>query len=463
MDHLQRERRPPAGRAIGVLVLGGLLATAPGAGARGDGLSLADAVRRALAEGRASRIARLRSERSQEAVGELQGAYLPQLSISSSTGYSNRYDEKLRAVDAQGREKVYGLSSLGSESGWFNVYVDQLLFDVRRWRALEREELAAEVARVQESRDRDQVAYDVTRQFAALVQMQRDAERARQRLDDARKLDREAAALFASGRLLAVERERAALHLEQSELETREQAARIEEARAALWSAMGGASGGEGALLVAPESLPAPNAPSDGVSASDVAGSPELRVLELREEMEQKAVSVANARRYPTLGLRAGYSNYGPHRYDLYGDEARVGIDLELPLFDGFQTDHAVAEATKNAEIARLQYRTLLEQKQRRVNELRRLLEAADARLSLAERRVSAAREEQRIADLNLHAQRGRLMDALAARERATREVASASDAWLGRIDLWAQLQLERGRLAASILGDAVAPAASAP
>jgi adhesin transport system outer membrane protein len=463
MDHLRRDRRSSAGRAIGAFALGGLLAAAPAATARADGLSLADAVRRALAEGRAARIARLQAERSQEALGQLQGAYLPQLSLGSGAGYSNRDNEKLRAVDAQGREKVYGLTSLGSDRGWFNVYLDQLLFDLRRWRTLEREELATEAARVQESRDREQVAYDVTRQFATLVRLQRDAERAQQTLDDARRLDQEAAALFGSGRLLAVERERAALNLEQAELETHEQEARIQEARAALWSAMGGAPGGEGGLVLAPDSLPTPHAPSGAPSAEDVADSPELRVLELREEMEQKAVSAANARRYPTLGLHAGYTNYGPRRYDLYGDEARVGIDLELPLFDGFQTDHAVAEATKNAEIARLQYRSLLEQKQRRVSELRRLLEAADAKLSLAERRAKAAREEQRIADLNLHAQRGRLVDALAARERATREALAAGDAWLGRIDLWAQLQLERGRLAASILGDAAPPAAPAP
>ena len=463
MDDLLRDRRSSAGRAIGVLALAGWLAAVSALPARADGLSLAEAVKRALADGRASRISRLHAERGQEAVGELQGAYLPQLSVSSSAGYSNRSNEKLRAVDAQGREKVYGLSSLGSDRGWFNVYVDQILFDLRRWRTLEREELAAEAARVQESRDRDQVAYDVTRQFAALVRMQRDAERGLQALEDARGLDREAASLLASGRLLAVERERAALHLEQAELEARERAAAIDEARAALWSAMGGAPGGDGGLVLAAESLPTPSEPPGAVSEQEVAEAPELRVLELREKMEQKTVAAANARRYPTLGLRAGYSNYGPHRFDQYGDEAQIGIDLELPIFDGFQTAHAVAEATKDAEIARLQYRSLLQQKQRRVNELRRLLEAADAKLSLAERRARAAGEERRIADLNLHAQRGRLMDALAAREHAAREAEAAGDAWLGRIDLWAQLQLERGRLAAAILGEAARPSAPAP
>ena len=459
MDGLLRDRRSSVGRTIGVLALGGVLVLSFVRGARADGLSLADAVKRALVDGRKSRIARLEAERGAEAVGELKGAYLPQVSVSSDAGYSNRSNEKLRAVDAQGREKVYGLATLGSDRGWFNVYVDQLLFDLRRWRTLEREQLAAEAARVQESRDRDQVAYDVTHQFAGLVRLQRDTERAQRALDDARRLDREAASLFASGRVLEVERERAGLDLEQAELEARERASETDEARAALWSAMGGAPGGEGTLVVAAESLPTPSEPGGAAAPGEVTESPELRVLELREKMEQKTVSAAQARRFPTLGLRAGYSNYGPHRFDEYGDEAQVGIDLELPLFDGFQTDHAVAEATKNAEIARLQYRSLLEQKQRRVEELRRQLQTADGKLSLAERRVRTAREEQRIADLSLRAQRGRLADALAARERAAQEADLAGDAWLRRIDLWAQLQLERGRLTRTILGDAAASA----
>jgi outer membrane protein TolC len=194
-----------------------------------------------------------------------------------------------------------------------------------------------------------------------------------------------------------------------------------------------------------------------------VSNSPELRVLELRRRMEEASVSAAKARRLPTVGFRAGYVYFGTDdRADLWNDEVRVGLAIDVPIFDGFQARHGIAAARKRAEIARLRHRSLLERKNLRTRELARKLETASLRLTLAERREAAAREEQRLVDLRLQAGRERLREALAAREDAARDAGAAAEARFARIDLWTDLQHERGRLTDAILG-ASAGSPSAP
>ena len=40
-----------------------------------------------------------------------------------------------------------GLATLGTDRGWLNVYVTQVLFDLKRWKLIKREELMAEAAK----------------------------------------------------------------------------------------------------------------------------------------------------------------------------------------------------------------------------------------------------------------------------------------------------------------------------
>jgi outer membrane protein TolC len=439
-------------------LLGAMPATAVGT----ERLSLAVAVSRALEEGYAARIARLSTGGARDAHLEMRGSYLPQFYVTSAAGWSNRREEKLIALDKSGRFRSYDIASIGSNKGSFNVYLEQLLFDLQQWRLIEREEIAAEVAQVAELQEREGVAYDVTRKFTQVVRLQRLQDLARQQVTDARWLDEQARKLYEVGQALESERGLAALHLDESEIVARMRESEADDARAALWLAIAGGAQAEMPVSVAAESLPELGTiPMEGEEV--VSNSPELRVLELRRRMEEASVSAANARRLPTVGVRAGYAYFGTDdRGDLYKDEVRVGLAIEVPIFDGFQAKHGIAAARKRAEIARLRHRSLLERKRLRVGELARQLETAGLRLALAERRASAAREEQRLVDLRLQAGRERLREALAARELAARDADAAADARFARIDLWTELQHERGRLTDTILG-ASAGSPSAP
>jgi outer membrane protein TolC len=462
---------PLAGALLaGVLLAGALLAGAPTPAAAvetsGPVLTLSDAVTRALVNNFDARIAALESGRAVDRHAEARAAFMPKLSITSYAGYSNRLDETFQAKDSDGNDAVYGLATIGSQDGWLNVLVDQVLLDLSRWRAVEGEELAAQIARIKQSEGREFVAFEVTRLFAKLLRVEQLVTLDGERESEAEWLDEQAALLLEAGRLLASERETVALHLENVRLDTRMRRGQAADARRALWLAMG-ATPEDGRFAIAPESVPALSileSPEDYDSV--VPASPELKILQLRREIEIKRVSAAKAGRLPTLKMYGGYIHYGIKRFDNYDDEFLVGIDLKIPIFDGFQAKNAIRGADKSHQIAQLRYRSILEAKRSRVRELAHQLQRSEERLDLIGRRIATAGEEQRLADLNLRAKRGTLGQALSARERRARFQSEAIDVRFERVEMWASIQRELGKLSESLVGSvettAVPPAARA-
>jgi outer membrane protein TolC len=392
----------------------------------------------------------------------LRAGTLPQLTITSAAGWSNRYDETFTALADDGQFREFPLASLGQDRGFFNVYLSQVLFDLEHWLLLDREELAAEAAALQEARQRDDVAFEVTRRFAQLLRLERRAELAGQQLAQAQWLAEQAEARLGAGRALAVEGALASLHREGLELERQAAALERATAEAELWIAVGEGDEPAGSLELVAESLPAPErVPSAGQVAELVSAAPELRVLDLQRRMEERAVDAARADRLPKLKLVTGYSHYGIKRFDTYDDELWVGVDVQIPIFDGFHADHSVRGAEQGAAIARLRYDAALQSKQTQARDLLQRLETGRQRLALADRRAQAAAERQRLADLSLRAERGSLDAALAAREERARLEAEALDARFAQLELWASLQRELGRLASELAASpapAVAP-----
>jgi outer membrane protein TolC len=419
-----------------------------------EGLTLAGAVGRALQDGYAARIAALTAQQAGDAYRETRGAYLPHLYATSGAGTSNRRKEKLIALNESFQVKEYGIAALASDEGWLNVFVEQLVFDMRQWRLMERDKISAELARIQEGEERERVARDVTAKFSEVVRLERQADLALIALEDARSLDSQARKLFEAGRSIEAEREAVALRLAESEMQARSRRAEAREALESLWLAIAGGDRAGIPSSVAAGSLPKPELGLSLAGAEEaVSGSPTLRALDLRRRVEEASAKAASARRLPTLGFKAGYSHYGADRFDLFQDQVRVGIDFKMPIFDGFEARSAAAKAAKGVQIARLRYQSRLELKQARVRELARRLESASERSVLSQRRAESSQERQRLTDLRLQSQRATLEEALAARERTARDAEEAANAYFKRFELWASLQHEMGRLAPAVLG----------
>lgn len=416
----------------------------------GDRISLSQAVGRALGRGFLAQIARLESGQAEEQMLELRGAYLPQLLIEAQAGWSNRINETMVAGDG----KVYGLDNMGNDP-WIDVFIQQALVDIRLWNLIEREHLAAELAEVAEAEVREGVAFEVTRQYANLVRLDLLVAGARRHHADALWLEDKAQSRAEAGRALELDREDAALYREEAELLIESLETQRAAVRTALRVSLGYPDAAADWPQVIPESLPGA-ADMDFPEGTDLAleQTPEVRSLAMRRRMEEASVSAAEAARWPTLQLRGGYANYGIKRYDEFKDAGYVFVGMEIPLFDGLQTKHSIAGARKAAEIARLRYRSALAQKRTRVEGLMRKLETATRRAELAGRRDLSSRSQQRHADLELQAQRGDLDNALTARRRSASDAAISIDRRFERIEVWARLQRETGRLVRRLAPD---------
>jgi outer membrane protein TolC len=417
-------------------------------------LTLTDAVSKALREAPEAKISRLEADRAGDAASAAHSTYWPHATLGSQAGYSNRLDETLQAVDRKGRVREYGLASLGSHSGWLNFYIDQLLFDLSRWKNIKRTELAAEAARIAHAERREAISFQVLEGYADVLRLQRLLDLDREHVRQAEWLDAQAEVLLRAGRALPSQREQVAVHLDETRMATSIRNNELDKARTDLMLLMGGSDGDLFELV--PGSLPTPLGPvADGAVEAEIENSPELRVLELRTKMEELSAEAKRAEAYPTLGLRGGYSHYGAKRFDNFEDELHVGVDFEVPIFTGFRIQHSIAGATKAAEIARLRYRSTLENKRTRIRDLARQLAASRQRPELALRKAKLADERLKIADLNLQAQKGSLDRALAARIESALEAEAAVEAEFERVLVWAQLRQEAGVLSDTILGGA--------
>jgi outer membrane protein TolC len=388
----------------------------------------------------------------------VRAGYLPQVGLNSEAGWSNRFDETFLTQSPDGSVQEYSLATIAPDRAWLNLYVSQTLLDLRQWREIEREQLTSEVAQVAETGERDDVAYQVLQRYAQLVHLERKAALAEERLRDSEWLTEQAKNLHAAGRALEVDKNLVGLHRTDSELAIRGWEAEMDSARAELWMALGE----DEPLRIPIDAATLPTIdPKDAAygAVEAVPTAPELRILDLRRRIQEANVAAAKAGRLPTIEFVSGYSHYGPKRFDAYTDEVWVGVDINVPIFDGFRSGNEIRGAEREVQIARLRYQQTLKAKRARVRELIRRIENGESRLDLSQQRADAALQKVQLADLNLQAERGDLRGAVEARERHTQLSLDAIDAELAQIEAWALLQRELGRLTFSILG----PVAAAP
>jgi outer membrane protein TolC len=152
--------------------------------------------------------------------------------------------------------------------------------------------------------------------------------------------------------------------------------------------------------------------------------------------------------------MRGGYFHYGTKRFDAFESELAVGVDLRIPVFNGFKTSSEIEGASTALEAARLRYDAVRESKRARLRELARRLASHQQQPELAERRARLAAERRRIADLALQQQRGAVGQALAARDEAERARRAAIDAYFDRVLLWASFEREAGALTTALVGE---------
>ena len=346
-----------------------------------------------------------------------------------------------------------GLSSLGSTAGWLNIYVEQALFDLANWRRIKGISIAKQVAQLALEKERETTSLGILHRYAEILHLQGLLDLDEQRLKQAEWLDNQAKLLLEAGRTLRAERQQVELNLAEARIQVEDRRQSLGLARNALWRILGNTL--EAPINLKLEAIDLHQKESDESRATEfpIEASPDLRILRLRQEMAETLLSAARAERLPTLGVQTAYSHYGTRRFDNFNDEIRVGIDVSIPIFDGFRTHYSIEEAIKDVEIAHLRYEAMHQAKGERVRAMKQQLEMFRQRPGLAKRRAVIAGERIRLADLNLQAERGSLDEALAARIAEWRDARAAAEIDYDHLRVWGGLNAGTGQLARKILG----------
>lgn len=407
-------------------------------------LTLTEAVGRALAAGATARLARLERERAAAAAAAAASIYWPRAGVSSQAGYTNRLDERIEAIDADGNVREYGLGSLASNEGWFNFVVSQVVFDLARWKQAESAQLEAEVAALREAHEHESASFAVLEAYVEALRATNLLERQRERLARIEAFDARAAALLEAGRCLAGERSEVGLYLAEARLELRAREARAASARSALALLLGAEAPDWDAVDADLSRL----GPGDFALPLDrIDAAPELRLLAVRREIERLNIDAARAGRYPVVALGGGYTNYGAYRYDNFVDELRVGIDFQMPLFEGFRSSHEIAGAQKALAAADVRFESLRSAKRVRIEALAAGLDAAERAATLLQERERLGAERVRLATVALDSQRGSVPVALAAQRESDASGDAGVAARLQPVLLRGEILREAGQL----------------
>lgn len=423
-------------------------------------MSVVDAVRRALTEGPSIRIAGSERRAAESAAAAAESIFWPKAHVTSRAGYSDRLNDRLRAVDGSGREREYGLLALGASEGWFNVFVHQTLIDVSRWADARRAAFEAEVARISEAEIRERIAYDVVQAYLLVQEFEHLVAHQRHRLESAVALYDRAEVLYRAGRCLGAERDDAALYRREVELDLSSfERQRGDAANRLLWHI--------GTDRLAPDPQLAPDVvdiqerdavdiqESGGATPEELDRAPELALWAVRRRIAEARIDAARGSRYPSVGIGAGYSHYGIKRFDSFADEMRAGIDFRMSVFDGFQAHNAIAAAEELLAALVARQAAARETKRLHLNELESRLASARVEEGLAAERVRLGEERVRLADLALDTQRGALSVALAARRDADRSLRVAARSRFAPTLVQAEIARERGRLVEALFARA--------
>ncbi|HEV7386472.1 MAG TPA: TolC family protein, partial [Phenylobacterium sp.] len=351
-------------------------------------LSLADAIRRALDEGTASRLANARTAEAEARALEARSALQPQLSLGSQLA-----NETLNLA-------TFGFTVPGQPNvtAPFNVIdahvtVAMNIIDLAAKRRYQAARAGVRVSEEDRRRTENEVA-------AAVASLYVSVGRSSARIDEIKaNVD-----LFQRLRQLAVDQKNAGVGTRLDTTRADVQLARQQQAllvainqrdlaRLALLRAVGADLGADVALTEDWSQAAAPVPTLADALAAARQGRPELSLFEQRLRAAALNIEAARAERLPTLGAQAQGTESGNRLRDVEWSRT-IGAVVNVPLFTGHRIEARVAEARSQQEQLQLQQKDTERQVEQEVRQA--LLQWANARsrVELADQGVRLAQDE---------------------------------------------------------------------
>jgi outer membrane protein TolC len=378
-------------------ILGALLALGTLAGPLGAQeplrLSLADAIRRALDEGTAARIATSRVTEA-EAQARLAGSVLqPQVSAGTLTANESINLETFGFTPPPGEPPVAGPFNVVDA----HVTMAMNLIDVAARRRYAAARAGIEVSREERRRTENEVAAAVASLYVAMGRGSARIDEIRANVDLFEKLRQLAADQKQAGIGTRLDTTRAEVQLARQQQSLLVATNERDLARLALLRAIGADLGAD-VVLTDDWTRLAPAVPTlDQALAAARQSRPELTLLAQRIKAAELTAEAARAERLPTVAAQAQGTESGNRVSDAAWSRT-LAVAVNVPIFTGRRIEARIAEAQAQREQLLLQQRDAERQVEQEVRRALLAVENARSRVELAEKSVALAQDELELA-----------------------------------------------------------------
>jgi outer membrane protein TolC len=403
-----------------------LLSALP-AGAEVRTMTMREAVDQALRQNPDVLIAHLNEERAKEGVRVAKDPFVPRVAVGCGLAYSSGFP----------------MSIEGSAPSIFQATATQFLFNRPQSYTVAQAKETARGAGFGTAARKNDVAYRTASLYLDAERAGRLAATARKELDSLQKVMQTVESQVAEGRVLPIERTRAALALAQARLTVQNIEADQITAETALAALLG--FGVEDRVQASQEQRPvSPVPPEEAAVESALQSNKELRQIESQIVAKELEIRATKAQRLPRVDLVAQYSmlarynNYEEFFRKYQRNNGQLGMSFQIPILPGPGVSASVAQS--QADITRL--RTELRSMRNKI--------VSDTRQSYRELR--RAQTAQEVAKLDLDLAREQLSVLLAQMQEGRAALRQVEEARVAETNKWiafydAQYVLERARI----------------
>jgi len=402
----------------------------------GAQLTLQEAITLALRYHPARLAAQSEAGAAHERIGEAQSSLLPQ--VFGGAQYLRGTDNGVGDTSYLPMLGVARLPSRGRTNSTemfdnylMNVSAFQYLFDFGRTRGLidqRRAEADVDLARLKLTELR--LVFDVTQRYASLLAAHQTVKVFEKAVAQRREHLHEAEVKAQAGLKPEIDVYTANAELARAKLNLVDARNAADTGKVALDNAMGlGASAPDYTLaeVLTYEDI---TEPLDGYLATAFRQRPDLQMLEDEARAAGAEIQEYRSDYLPTVGATAGYSARGQELPA--ANNFDVGVLVTWPLFNGFLTDHEVAEAKLHQDAIRhaiedLRQRIILQVKSGYLD-----WQASLERIHRAEQTVAASRGELDLAEKRYDAGLGNIIELTDAQRRFTEDEAGYINALAG-------------------------------
>ncbi|HEX9974847.1 MAG TPA: TolC family protein, partial [bacterium] len=128
----------------------------------------------------------------------------------------------------------------------------------------------------------------------------------------------------------------------------------------------------------------------------------DIAAIRLQQQMNQSQISLAKSGNKPNLFLFSGYNvvnGFDPMNPDKFVDNYNVGIQLAVPLFDGFATSHKVQQAELQYQQIQLQEQEIKDLIQMQARQAIISLKQSENKIKTQEENIVLAKEALQVAE----------------------------------------------------------------